>query len=283
MDDINIYEEGSYDSDRNDVWGISDLDLFIEANSVLAQKAKRPFIAFIQTAGFHRPYTIPKGSKEFRPALASKKDLKKNSFSSLEEYNSLRFQDYSFGHFMNLAKSESYYSNTIFVILGDHGLPAPESNHYPKGMVDYQLTIHHTPLLFHAPGILKESTYDKVASQVDILPTLAGMVGIPYRNTTLGRDLFDKSYDDNRFTFIYSWHECPKKIGLIGKKFYYQYSPSKKGLFDYLSPNPKEDVSEKYPDIFKKMRDLCEGLYETSRYMLYNNSRQKANSSVSVK
>jgi phosphoglycerol transferase MdoB-like AlkP superfamily enzyme len=55
---LDIHEEGSYESPRIDVWGISDLNLFEEANKVF-KKQDKPFFAIIQTSGNHRPYTIP--------------------------------------------------------------------------------------------------------------------------------------------------------------------------------------------------------------------------------
>ncbi len=275
VDNIHIFEEGSYQSPRNDVWGISDLDLFIEANTILAKEAKRPFFALIQTAGFHRPYTIPENSRNFTPLIISDEKLKRHSFSSLEELNSLRFQDYSFGHFMGLAKNESYYKNTIFIVMGDHGLPAPESVAMPKGEVEFGLTIHHTPLLIHYPVKLKPTVIDKVASQLDVVPTVASLVGIEYTNTTLGRDLFNPDFDEKRFAFTYSWHERPRRIGLVDKEFYYLESPSRKGLYRFLSEEPLKEVSSEFPEKLNQMKILCEGLYETSRYMLYNNPKFK--------
>ena len=63
---LRIYEEQDYKSSKVDVWGISDRNLFKEANNVLKQNAK-PFFAVIQTADNHRPYTIPEEDlKEFK-------------------------------------------------------------------------------------------------------------------------------------------------------------------------------------------------------------------------
>jgi phosphoglycerol transferase MdoB-like AlkP superfamily enzyme len=220
VDNIKIFEEGSYQSSRNDVWGISDLDLLIEANKTLSKDAKRPFIALVQTAGFHRPYTIPENSKSFVPKLIDKEKLQAGSFGSLEEYNSLRFQDYALGHFMNLAKNESYYKNTIFVIFGDHGLMAPRSDNMAAGYVEHQLTQHHTPLLFHAPNLIEPGKNEAISSQLDVMPTIASFTGIHYINTTLGRNLMDPKFKDSRYAFTYSWHVTPPKIGLISDEFF---------------------------------------------------------------
>ncbi|MCK4833861.1 MAG: LTA synthase family protein, partial [Gammaproteobacteria bacterium] len=124
--DLRLFEEGSYDSPDIDVWGISDLSLFREANAVLKDEIQ-PFFAVIQTSGSHRPYTIPDDNEGFE--LWTEEDLPGDiqdyGFASLEELNSFRFMDHSIGHFMKVAKREAYFENTLFVFFGDHGIHAP--------------------------------------------------------------------------------------------------------------------------------------------------------------
>ena len=64
---LRLFEEGSYSAPRVDVWGISDLDLFEEANRVFTGIGK-PFVAIVQTSGSHRPYTIPENQPRLRAA-----------------------------------------------------------------------------------------------------------------------------------------------------------------------------------------------------------------------
>src|SRR5690606_22260866 len=151
VSDIKIYEEGSFSSksERVDVWGISDLDLFKEAHNVLKKESK-PFIAYIQSAGFHRPYTIPQNNDGFELKNYNEQEILNNGFISLEEYNSLRFQDHAFGIFMDLAKKSKYYKNTIFIVFGDHGIPVVgKSQNMPAGYYKHRLVLHHVPLLIH--------------------------------------------------------------------------------------------------------------------------------------
>ncbi|MGB5397325.1 MAG: sulfatase-like hydrolase/transferase, partial [Gammaproteobacteria bacterium] len=95
---LEIHEEGSYESPRVDVWGISDLSLFEEAHKVL-KDLQDPFVAVIQTSGNHRPYTIPEDNHGFR--ILSEDDLPHAvtdyGFASVEELNSFRFMDHSIG------------------------------------------------------------------------------------------------------------------------------------------------------------------------------------------
>jgi len=84
ISDLKIYEQGSYKVNEINVWGISDKDLFLEANKTLS-KNKKPFFAIIQTADNHRPYTIPaEDLKVFVKKTVLKDSLLKFGFENNE-------------------------------------------------------------------------------------------------------------------------------------------------------------------------------------------------------
>ncbi|HTE13325.1 MAG TPA: LTA synthase family protein, partial [Chitinophagaceae bacterium] len=181
--DLHIYEEQDYKASKVDVWGISDRNLFKEANNVLKQEAK-PFFAVIQTADNHRPYTIPEEDlKEFKKINLPADSLKKYGFDNNEELNAFRFTDFCYQSFIEAAKKEKYFDNTIFMFVGDHGIDGHAGNMFPPAWSEDGLTRNHVPLLFYAPKLLAARRLHCVASQVDVLPTLAGMAKINYTNT----------------------------------------------------------------------------------------------------
>ena len=275
---IKVFEEGSYKAPRVDVWGISDLDLFKFANKQFSDlNNEKPFFAVVQSSGFHRPYTIPKGIKEFKVESPSTEDLKKSGFISAAEYNSLRLQDFSFGKFMELAKKEKYYENTIFIIYGDHGLPHENAENVPVWQRKTGLTSFRVPLVIHGPKYFKPEVKEKIVSEVDILPTVTHLTGKPILNKSLGRNIFDDKYDDKRKSFFFKFF-FPQEYGLIDKEYFYKYMPSMKKSVLYKHSdsfkNGKEVTSE-LPEIVKKYEELATGLYESARYMHYNNKREK--------
>ena len=75
IEGLHLLEEGSWKAPNTDVWGLSDLDLFREAAAALT-KSPKPFVAVIQTAGFHRPYTIPEDNVGFQIKQPSEAILK---------------------------------------------------------------------------------------------------------------------------------------------------------------------------------------------------------------
>ena len=272
IEGLEIHEEGSYRAPRVDVWGISDLHLFEEANNIIREKQK-PFFAIIQTSGNHRPYTIPEDNRGFKFRDVDEQKVKDAGFISEEEFNSFRFMDHAIGHFIKQAKKEKYFANTIFVFYGDHGLPG-HARHMNRAEDQLTLTTFHVPLLIYAPGLLKGGRVDdKPASEVDVMPTIASLAGIPYLNNTLGRNLLNPKYDDLRYAFTMYHFPAMPQIGVIGEDFYLTMNAdgTRRRLHDYHSDAPRENVESMHPGEADKMEALALGLHETAKYLLYNN------------
>lgn len=276
--DVNLYEEGRFEHEsRNDVWGISDLDLFREANRILEKDHKtsgKPFFAIIQTAGYHRPYTIPADNAGFEVKKIDEELAKQRSFVSVDEYNSLRFSDHALKEFFKLAENSDYYKDTVFVIFGDHGLSAPLSDNMPRGYVDWNLINHQVPLILAGPVIKEPKVVSYTASQVDIIPTVMGLLGKGYYTRAIGRDMLATPHPQEG-ALIYAWAAHPTVVGFVQGQYYYQKQADNEGLYKYAAENYKEDLSEKEPEVYQRMKNLALGLYETSRYLFYNNPKSQ--------
>ncbi len=271
---LDIHEEGSYESPRIDVWGISDLSLFEEANKIL-KKQDKPFFAIIQTAGNHRPYTIPEDNRGFELQRHSEEELKRDGFISNEEYNSFRFMDHSIGNFMREARKEDYFDNTIFVFFGDHGITGYGGEHTPAYESHFDLTSLHVPFVIYAPKLLEPRRIDKIASEVDMLPTIAGLAAPGYTVSTLGRDLLDPRYDKQRYAFSIVHDKVPE-LGLIGRDFLLRMraDAGRPHLYDIRDKGFKQDVAEQHPDTARLMQQLTVGIYETSKYIRFHNPNE---------
>lgn len=268
---LKLYEEGSYTLPRMDVWGIDDVSLFIEANWVL-RKQKEPFFAIIQTSGNHRPYHIPEENYGFTLKDYDNDTLKKNGFIGLAEYNAFRFMDHSLGYFIEQVKKEDYFDNTLFVFFGDHGIAGYSGDHSKDYLTHTRLNEFLTPLLIYAPKLIKPDRNDTVASELDLLPTVAGLVGIEYDNTTLGRDLLDKRFDDQRYAFTIS-HNKISTLGLIGKNYYFriQEDGSNPVLTDLNAQDTTKNLVQEHEALAQQMRELTFGIFETTKYLLHHN------------
>jgi phosphoglycerol transferase MdoB-like AlkP superfamily enzyme len=259
--DLKMYEEGDYDAPSVDGWGVSDVALFAKANEVFG-KEKKPFFAFIQTAGNHRPYKLPEDHPGFELAQVDEATLRENGFDSLAAYNGLRYLDFSLGTFFALAQKSPYFRDTVFVMYGDHGNPSTAQTPWQQ----LYLTGNHVPMIIYAPELLKEGRrIDFTASLPDTLPTSLGILGVPYVNTGLGRDLFALGPNDPHFSLI-------GLDGVLDDEFYLHVYPGGDRLFRYRSDAAVQDVHEKYPQKAAELRRLYETLLWTSKYMLYHNA-----------
>ncbi len=268
---VKIFEEGHYKAPSVTVWGISDKNLFLEANKIMAQQQK-PFFSIIQTADNHRPFNIPEEDRDFVRKQVHEDTLKKYGFESLKEYNAFSYTDYCFQKFIEAAKKENYFSNTIFVFIGDHGVEGNASAVYPAVWTDRRLNDEHVPLLFYAPSLLNAQLHTETVSQVDVLPTIAGMLQQPYVNTTLGRDLLDASKKENAAFIIY---HAPGWIGVVNDHFFYRKNirMQKDELVPARADSLVLTVQQK-DSVRNHLSQLTSAMYETARWMLLNNRNE---------
>ena len=174
---------------------------------------------------------------------------------------------------MEAAKKEAYFNNTIFVFVGDHGLRGNPGTRFPAVYSRQGIHAEHVPLLFYAPGILQPARVHDVCSQLDILPTLGGLLKRNHVNTTLGRDLFDSSKRREPMAFIAD--PDLHTIALAGNEYYYgrNLRTGEKEFVSMTNDRPVQATKET-DSIRQRMAFLTEAWYETSRYLLLNNRKK---------
>lgn len=153
-------------------WGVSDEDLLqrgIEEMRALHQTGK-PFLTTFLTVSNHRPFTYPAGRIPEDPNEQSRK-------------NATKYADWALGDFFRRAKKEPFWTDTIFVVVGDHGARVYGSQTIP--MKSYQV-----PLLLAGPAIVKQpQRIDVLGCQLDVTPTILALIGRPYTSMFFGHDL----------------------------------------------------------------------------------------------
>ncbi len=145
---------------------------------------------------------------------------------------------------------------------------------FPNAWTD-QLSSEHVPLLFYAPQMLQPKEYSFNASQIDILPTVAGICKIPYHNTALGRDLLNaKTLAENgRGNTVFIIDPDSKRIGVIKDDFYFSYGANNSSPAKIMSVvnNDKTVLTD---SLLNEYKTLTDAFYETSKYMLLNNKKR---------
>ena len=172
------------DRDYDGVWGIWDHQ-FLPYFARECSKLETPFIGSVFTLSSHDPCKVP-------DELADMFDE-----APMKIFRSLRYADYSLRAFFTEASKQPWFRNTIFVITGDH-----TSGLYHA---EYQNSLGAVgvPLIFYTPGgQLPVRTDERVAQQIDVMPTLLNYLG--YHNTyfAFGKDLFDNNQDKEAISYI---------------------------------------------------------------------------------
>ena len=200
FDNMNAYYRGNNYKvvDRTDfdkktiqhenVWGVDDESLFDNAILQLdtASKASKPFFAQIMTTSNHRPFTYPAG----------KIDLPQGNRAGAVKYT-----DYAIGQLIAKAKTKPWFKNTLFVIVADHCSSV-------AGKTKLPVAKYHIPLIFYAPDMLPAGHYTRMASQIDIVPTLLDVLGKKGDEHFFGQSLFeDQSEQIASRAFISNYQE----------------------------------------------------------------------------
>ncbi|MBP1748661.1 MAG: hypothetical protein H6Q52_1200 [Deltaproteobacteria bacterium] len=150
-------------------WGFSDEDIFNRLHQELLAHGDKPSFTMVFTISNHPPFEFPDG----------RINLQGKPKNSLE--NAVRYADYALGKFFEQARKAPYWDRTVFLVVADHEDRVPGDELVP---VKY----FHIPALIIGPDI-KPGLYDKVASQIDLPPTLLSVMGIESTHPMQGQDL----------------------------------------------------------------------------------------------
>ncbi len=163
----------------NNAWGVSDEDLFRWATEEADrnQAQSKPFFMHVMTVSNHRPFTFPEGRIDMPP----------NSGRNA----AVKYTDYAIGTFIEQSKSKPWFANTLFVVVADH---CAES----AGKAELDVTKYHIPCILYNPHLIKPGSFDKLCSQIDLAPTIAGLLNWSYTTRFYGHDVLAPSYDASR-------------------------------------------------------------------------------------
>jgi len=120
------------------------------------------------TTSNHRPYTFPQG----------RVDLPQGQRDSAVAYT-----DWAIGDFLRRARSKPWFANTVFVITADHCASS-------GGIATLPAFRYHIPMWVYAPGQVPAGRVERLMSQIDIPPTILGLLGVSYTSRFYGQDLF---------------------------------------------------------------------------------------------
>jgi len=152
------------------VWGVADEDLYTLTLRELDRRhaAGVKFFAHVMTTSNHRPFTYPEGRIDIP--------------SKTGRDGGVKYTDWAIGNFIERARSRPWFADTMFVIVADH-------THKGRGRQELPPENYHIPLIIFAPAHVKPGRVDTLASQIDVAPTVLGLLNFSYRSKFFGHDI----------------------------------------------------------------------------------------------
>ena len=155
------------------VWGVSDEDLFDRAIQHYDEQyaSGKPFFSIVMTTSNHKPFT-------FRPGL-EQEGIKPEGGG---RQSGVRYADYALAYFLRQAAKQPWFDDTVFVVVADHGARV-------YGKAEIPLETYEIPLMIYSPKHLAPRQVDTLMTQIDIAPTVLGLLGLPYEAPFFGVDI----------------------------------------------------------------------------------------------
>jgi len=223
----------------HNAWGVCDEDIF---NKVLKECDEsyvdgKPFFSLVMSISNHRPYSYP-------PVIDIPSGTGRNG--------AVKYTDYAIGEFLTKAQSKPWFDNTIFVIVADHCANS-------SGKTEVPVEKYHIPLIMYAPKIIKPEKVDKLSSQIDIAPTLLGLLKFSYQSKFFGRDILQLGQGR---AFLANY----QKVGLYSGERLLLLLPKKQFHVYQLDQQGRQTETHEEPEL---LMDTI-SYYQSAAYLLRN-------------
>jgi len=234
-----VIDRGDFNSNEitfANIWGVADENLFDKSIQYFDTKSNKPFFSVILTTSNHRPYTFPSG----------RIDLPSGSNRAA----AVKYTDYAIKSFIDKARTKLWFKDTVFIITADHCASSAGKIHLP-------IHKYHIPLMIYAPGLLQPKKETSLCSQIDVMPTVLGLLNFEYKTQFFGQDVLN--YPANK-SFISTY----QMLGFIKDRNMVVLAPRKKPIFYDIEGND-QSISK------KKDQNLLEEAiaFYQSAYMIY--------------
>jgi phosphoglycerol transferase MdoB-like AlkP superfamily enzyme len=164
------------DEDFDGMWAIWD-EPFLQYYATKMSEMKEPFMTAVFTASSHHPYVIPEKYKDVYPE------------EGIIMHKCIRYTDMALGKFFATASKQPWFKNTIFVLTSDH-TNMSDHDYYQTDLGGFC-----SPIIIYEPG-REPAMQDKIAQQIDILPTLMGLLHYPKPYFAFGIDVLNTQAED---------------------------------------------------------------------------------------
>lgn len=242
----------------SNVWGVCDEDMYNKAIKIMSAEAKenKPFFNHIMTVSNHRPFTYPNNKIDI-PGNIKSRD------------GGVKYTDYALKQFFEQAKKQPWFNNTVFVIVADHCASS-------AGKTELPLDKYRIPAIVYSSDI-KPEKFTKLMSQIDIMPTVFGLLHFDYKSKFFGQDVFKPDYQPRALIATY------QDLGLIKDNILTILSPKQQIKQFQLKLNPKSGIAPEFQLYYDQiplksentnLADKAISYYQAASYVLKNKEYQ---------
>jgi len=183
-----IIDKGNIDDSKvhfSNIWGVCDEDIFNKAIEVMQKNmaTRKPTFLHIMTVSNHRPFTYPENRIDISPKKKSRD-------------GGVKYADYAIGKFIADAKNKPWFKNTVIIIVADHCASS-------AGETEIPLDKYQIPALIYSPGFIAPQSFKKITSQIDIMPTVFGLLHFNYLSYFFGQDVLKQNYQPRALMATY--------------------------------------------------------------------------------
>lgn len=244
----------------SNVWGVCDEDMANKAIQVMNAEAQtgKPFFNHWMTVSNHRPFTYPNNKIDI-PGDAKSRD------------GGVKYTDYALKQFFTMAKKQAWFKNTVFVIVADHCASS-------AGKTELPLDKYRIPAMIYSPGFIAPQKYSQLMSQIDVMPTVMGLLNFNYKSKFYGQDVFQSDYKPRALIATY------QDLGLIKDNVLTIISPKQQVKQFQLSLKPDQKMAPEFQLYYeqvllkKERTDLVKetiSYYQTASDLLKKKKYQK--------
>ncbi|HLO45592.1 MAG TPA: sulfatase-like hydrolase/transferase [Leadbetterella sp.] len=240
--------EYAKDSDSDGIWGIWD-EPFLQFFGKKLDQFPQPFFSTVFTLSSHDPFKIPSHLKG---------KFKKGPHPI---YETLGYTDFALKRFFESIKNKPWFKNTIFVITADH-----TSSHATLPTFSNNIGRFRIPIFIYFPEKIKPTKTEKMIQQIDVFPSLMGLMKVEKPFLAFGRNVFDLSKDDYTINYFenYQWHSGKYVMLFDGEK--------PQGLFNFANDGLlKNNLSKKEPQRLGEMQLQAKGFLQQYQNRLIEN------------
>jgi phosphoglycerol transferase MdoB-like AlkP superfamily enzyme len=200
------------------IWGVCDEDMYNKAIKVMNQEASenKPFFNHIMTVSNHRPFTYPNNRIDI-PGNIKSRD------------GGIKYTDFAMKEFFKNASKQPWFANTVFVILADHCASS-------AGKTELPVDKYRIPALIYSQNYIQPQRCTKLMSQIDIMPTLFGLLNFSYQSKFFGQDVLKPDYKPRALIATY------QNLGMIKDNVLTVISPVRQVTQYQMTLIPKPNI-----------------------------------------